>query len=613
MRSAAVFARVGWSPFALARRCVVLGVTLICALANAPAAVAQVLRVHVVESISGGVVVGALVSAIGPSGSPSHERITDSLGTIVFRLATAGSWRVRVRRIGYPPHDSGPIELSAGGSGSLQIVLTSARSTLPKVSVTAIRGKCESTSDSTQRVSALWEQVVIALRLASVTRSEQRTPLRITLMERDVGANLSPISERVTGMAFGSNRPFGAIDPDSLAATGYVRRAPDGGYVFFAPDDSVLLSHSFRRTHCFGAPPSAPGSTSAILEFWPADSSRLAGIAGTAELDLESGEPRNIAFRYVVPARLLPVAAPLAGGRLTLRRLPTGEWIIPSWLIRMPLFAASASDGRIAVVAYREQMGVAEPQRIARARSPSAAADAEPHWIRLRVVDDSGRGVARAVVYAGDTSTGLVSKADGSVALRTSLGASIRVRIRRIGFAPLDTTVSSTLSDVLPVRLRRAVVLDRVTIVDDIPLDRVGFTARQKLGLGEYLTPNEIARRPAPSALDLLQGMSGVRIYRVPVDIPPPRDMDLAREWSPGAEIPVLSTQTSLTGRGGICLPHIFIDGRQASVAQLSSLSTGDLLALEVYNQGTRLPQEFQRPRDEVCGALVVWTRIENR
>jgi hypothetical protein len=573
---------------------------------------AQTIRVDAVDSVSGGGVVGALVSPISVAGQPGADRITDAQGVSVLRVACAGVWRVRIRRIGFPPYLSAPIDVPATGIASIRAVLTSSQQSLPRVDVSASPRACGKLADSSQRVAVLWEQLSLALRSAAVARVEQRTPLRVMLIERDVDLNLKTLSERVTGMAFGSSRPFGAIDADSLAVNGYVRRDSDGGYRFFAPDDSVLLSDSFRRGYCFGAPASVADSSPALLTFWPADSSRRAGIAGTAELDPESGEPQRITFRYVMPQGVLPVPAPSAGGSLTLQRLATGEWIIPSWLIRMPLFGVQPRDGRVGVVAYREQVGMAEPQRERAVVSRQEAVAPLTEWMRLRITDDSGRGVVRALIYSADTTRAQLTRQDGTVMLPVSGDRPVPVRIRKIGFSPLDTVVSVRPNDALTIRVRRAVMLETMRVVDNRPLDRIGFTARQRLGLGEYMTPEQIARRPAPSALNLVQGMAGVQIYRVPADVPAPKDADLSREWSPGAEIPVFATATSLTGRGGICLPHIFIDGRQAGVAQLSSLSTSDVLAAEVYKQGTRLPLEFQRPRDDVCGTIVIWTRVEN-
>jgi hypothetical protein len=573
---------------------------------------AQTIRVDVVDSVSGGGVVGALVSPMDAAGQPGADRITDAQGVALVRVATAGVWRVRIRRIGFPPYLSTPIDVPATGIVTIRAVLTSSRQSLPRVDVTASTSSCGTLADSSQRAAVLWDQLSLALRSAAVTRLEQRTPLRVTLLERDVDLNLHALSESVTGMLFGSERPFGALDPDSLARGGYVRKDPDGGFRFYAPDDSVLLSESFRAGYCFRAPASVSDTSPALLTFSPVASSRQPGIAGTVELDQETGEPQQIIFRYVQTERVLPMPAPRAGGSLTLRRLASGEWIIPSWMIRMPLFGRAPSDGRMTVLAYREQIGLAEPQSNRRSGAAPEIARPQTSGLRLRVVDDSGRAIARALVYAFDTTTAQLTRVDGSAVVTPDPDGRVRVRIRKIGYTMVDTVLVSRGSDVQTVSLRRVTLLATQRVVDNAPLDRIGFTSRRQLGLGQYLTPEQIERRPAPSALDLLQGMAGVQIYRVPADVPAPADLDFWREWSPGAQLPVFATPTSLTGRGGICLPHMFIDGRQASVAQLASLSSADVLAVEVYKDGTQVPAAFQRPRDDVCGTIVVWTRVEN-
>ena len=90
-------------------------------------------------------------------------------------------------------------------------------------------------------------------------------------------------------------------DPDSLERTGYVRAEPDTTLTYLAPDENVLLSESFLRTHCFSAPGAKDGAL-AELRFKPVRGRRLPDVEGSVFVDTLSGELRRIDYRYVAPA-----------------------------------------------------------------------------------------------------------------------------------------------------------------------------------------------------------------------------------------------------------------------------------------------------------------------
>jgi hypothetical protein len=86
-------------------------------------------------------------------------------------------------------------------------------------------------------------------------------------------------------------------------------------------------------------------------------------VEGTAFVDVNTGELRQIAYRYVASRQLLPIYAEHAGGDVFLRRLPNGAWIVSKWSIRMPVFGRSIAGGQVIVTGYREAAGLVQDVR----------------------------------------------------------------------------------------------------------------------------------------------------------------------------------------------------------------------------------------------------------
>ncbi len=570
---------------------------------------AQSLRVQLVDSVSGGQVVGALVAALDAAGVPLSETVTDASGMASLRLSRAGVWRVRVRRIGHRPVVSPAIDVSPSGVHLITMRLPDDTFFLPRVDVISDAARCQRDGAPSLRAATLWEQVVIALRSSTLATASARTPLRTVLFERELDLRLGLVREQITGMTSGKARPFGAIPADSLAARGYVRQELDGGFRFFAPDDSVLVSDSFQSSHCFTAAERADSVGGVWLDFWPRDTTRLANIAGSAVIDSLTGVPRRIDYRYTTPLGLLPARAAQAGGTITLERLPSGEWIVSAFSIRMPLFGVHAASQRVTVRAYKEIAGVAERSRDpAQQRTPLIARDTLAE-LSVRFVDEQRRPVPNVLVASDSTTSRFSSDTGGVVKLPGVPPAGRALRIRKIGFAPLDTTLrASGSTPTLVLRRVQRLATDSVLATSGLA-KRSRFDARFRATAGQFLDSVQVRRRAATFAIDLLQGIPGIQLYRVPADVPAPRDnAELSREWFAGATLPVMTTGTSLNGRGGICLPSLFVDGQRSSVAQFATLDTREVIGVELYPRGTQLPQEFQRGRDDVCGAVAIWT-----
>jgi hypothetical protein len=326
-------------------------------------ATAQVVRVALRDSVSGALVVGALVSAIDPSGESRADAISNELGVATLRVPSAGVWALRVRRIGLSPLLISDVRVAEKALTTVPLNIVASRQPLAAVRVTADGGTCGHAPSGADRAGVLWEQISLALRVSMLTQHDTNSAPLLQIAEhvRDLDPSMVERAVRVTRTGIGASRPYTADNPDSLAVLGYVRRTPDGEFKFFAPDETVLLSEAFARTHCFATPKSDEDPSLAELHFRPAHGRSIADVEGTVYVDTLSGELRRIEFLYVVSQSLLPTNARHAGGDVSLLHLQNGQWIVASWAIRVPLFARIGATPRFLLRGYQETGGIVDP------------------------------------------------------------------------------------------------------------------------------------------------------------------------------------------------------------------------------------------------------------
>jgi hypothetical protein len=254
--------------------------------------------------------------------------------------------------------------VAAGETRTVSVTLASMQQFLPPVRVVA-RTTCGRAPVGEDRAGALWEQISLALRAATISQREQEAlpPLRLIERTNVLTAALEERESVITRDVTGAGRMMKADDPETLAMLGYVRREEDGSTLYFAPDEQVLLSESFLATHCFSTPKRDARALLAELQFKPVRGRQVADVEGTAFVDVNTGELRQISYRYVAPRTLLPAYAEHAGGDVYLRRLAKGNWIVSRWSIRMPVFSRSASGTQLLVTGYREFAGVVQELR----------------------------------------------------------------------------------------------------------------------------------------------------------------------------------------------------------------------------------------------------------
>ena len=318
---------------------------------------AQAVRGRLVDSETTLPVVGALVSLQSTDGTRIAQAVSSGSGRFVLRAPVAGSYQLRVLRIGYQPHDMA-VRLTDGDSREETISLSGLPVALPEIEVAGV-SKCGARARGDTLSSALWTQAGIALAITSQTVRSRSLRFETVEEERQinrVGEITTPSGKNQLSI---SSWPVRSPPMDSLLISGFIENIEDlqVGPTWYGPDPEFLLSEPFFAGHCFRTVPPAAGVAAGWvgLAFEPAETDRRADIRGTLWLDRLSGQLRRLEFEYT---RLPSWARGAdAGGTLSFAPLPEGGWIVQHWLLRAPVPEVLIGSTRARMIGTRESGG----------------------------------------------------------------------------------------------------------------------------------------------------------------------------------------------------------------------------------------------------------------
>ena len=132
------------------------------------------------------------------------------------------------------------------------------------------------------------------------------------------------------------------------------------------------------------------------------------------------------------------------------------------------------------------------------------------------------------------------------------------------------------------------------SLVEEPVLVRNGFYRRMGQGVGTFFSPEEIESSNARRAIDMLQGLAGVRMRIDPVD----------------------GERLMVRGSKGYCTPTLLVDGTRVTWAG-TSMRLDELIpmetvyAMELHRGISGMPIEFGS--FESCGVIVFWTKRDPR
>jgi hypothetical protein len=212
---------------------------------------------------------------------------------------------------------------------------------------------------------------------------------------------------------------------------------------------------------------------------------------------------------------------------------------------------------------------------------------------------------------------GALSDSLGRYRLSVASDGHYTLAFTRSGLKPVEgvkVTLRKGVEEVVDATLSRGVTtLSTVNVVGERTMDRPPgnphkydeFLRRRAIGLGTFLTREEIHSRPRHQIQEIFNGIAGIKVRHHGTQ------WFLRSQRCSGKFIPGLdggAVGGSSTGAIDPKLnPMLFIDGiRVHDHTALSDLSPSQVDAVEIYQGGSQMPVEA---RGDACFAIFVWLK----
>ncbi|MGH7460415.1 MAG: carboxypeptidase regulatory-like domain-containing protein [Longimicrobiales bacterium] len=266
---------------------------------------------------------------------------------------------------------------------------------------------------------------------------------------------------------------------------------------------------------------------------------------------------------------------------------------------------------RLLVLAASMTVAAPVPGQTLRGRVHESGTSVPIAIVDLTVLGESGRELARTQTDAA-----------GYFSMSWTAGGTVRIRAQRLGFQASTTsellvrtgeavTVQMFMSTV-PVAVAPVVVRARER-ENDIMGNFADIERRRKMGLGKFVTREQIEKSGNTRISEVLQHVPGVHLR------PEQSNPNSVMAYSN------LNTSTSISGsraRGrrttsmdrpsstGECPMMIFLDGRihRYPIAGVNVLPANDIEIIEVYRNMSEVPAVFAGEHVR-CGVIALWTR----
>jgi hypothetical protein len=422
---------------------------------------AQEVLVEVVELSTGKPIVGASVSLLDDHGNNLLGNFSDQGGHTVLPASRSGTYIVRADKAGYDTWNSVVLHV-AGQPIHVRVGMAVTRN--PSTVVARSENSCQLLTGPGTASGDLWTEIKKALTASALTEARGFVPLDVVLYERTLDRNLGVLSERTEQRSRLSRRPSVGITWDQVDSSR--QSAVAGGDVYRAPDAATLVSDQFVKSHCFSAIRGYGAETGlAGLEFKPARIGSQPELTGVLWLDPKTNTLRSLNFDYVnLP---IPLRVARTSGRVEFQELPSGQWIVPRWYIRMPRVSRIvATDVRSPAVArdtllgYQEVGGVSRPAGTGSSTTAAAGSTEDANTAAGAGAAPVAQSLISGIVYDSTTAGGL-----GGVLVSTGGG---RFRTTTTAGGHYELAVDGALNDTITFehpRLRLYRVDDRRQLI----------------------------------------------------------------------------------------------------------------------------------------------------
>ena len=303
---------------------------------------AQSVQGQLVDSGTGAPVEGALVLLLTEAGGEADGRLTNETGRFLLQAPGPGVYALRAERIGYETVTSDPFPLGSGQQFGIRLETAQVAIQLEGLRVEGSQ-QCVVRPGEGMQLAAVWEEARKALTVQEWTQREGSYRFQVARYERELDVFARAVTSESREVFSGvTGVPIRSLPAEDLMAHGFVRPSGGGGYEYFGPDASVLLSDQFLDTHCLqlALDPDRPDEVG--LAFEPVRAGGIPDIAGTLWLDAATATLRVLEYAYTWAP--WEAARGAARGWVEFENLPSGAWVIQNWWIRMPIVTMDMSS-----------------------------------------------------------------------------------------------------------------------------------------------------------------------------------------------------------------------------------------------------------------------------
>jgi hypothetical protein len=229
-----------------------------------------------------------------------------------------------------------------------------------------------------------------------------------------------------------------------------------------------------------------------------------------------------------------------------------------------------------------------------------------------RVIDEMRRPVEGVEVIVNRLDVRAVTDSTGLFTLGASLDDST-IAFRRIGYRPLLLTLQPLppTGDTILVRLAPSPVPLPEVIVSarpSKPLRYAGTTKynevflRRRIGLGRLITREEIDQKAVIATHELLEGVSGIRIWNGP----PKRIRFIRCEEPDGIAVFFDGVRQITAATSPARGPRTFTVEDEPVIEILSRINPSDVELIEVFQGASEIPGVYHW---NGCAVIAIWTR----
>jgi hypothetical protein len=249
------------------------------------------------------------------------------------------------------------------------------------------------------------------------------------------------------------------------------------------------------------------------------------------------------------------------------------------------------------------------------------------------VTDTAGNAIPDAEVLMPMISLGARTRSDGSFRIDSVPPGLQAVLVRRVGFGPLDAKLEFSAGQFA----NRQIVLTRITLLDSMtttarPYRDPGmeeFEQRRRIGIGHFVTREEIKKREGSLLASFMEQMPGLRIASAPggdwpsstnqrcnAAVSSGRGGSRRAGGPPQAVCGIFYAPTSAERAAGIpvaCFSKVYLDnqlmnpGTPTPPFNLREVPPTQVEAIEYYSRPAEVPAKYNG-LNTACGLVIIHT-----